>query len=343
MKENKQKRSTAAKIAISLAAVIVIVGLTGWLIISGKLNLINKVTNENRIDPNEATFEDGEHNGGEAINANDVDLNEDDITTFTADDVKNILFIGIDARPGEERGRSDSMIICSINTKTKELKLTSLLRDMYVAIPGYGKNRLNAAYIFGGMSLLDETIEKNFGVKIDGNVSVDFASFVEAFSAVGTIDVELSRQEAQYLNTTPEYSYLKWGLKEGVNALTPEQALAYARTRKVGQGDFARSERQRKVLVAAFNKVKSLPLADILSLADKILPCFSTDMSNGTMLGYITQVGGGGYTMKDTMRLPVDGAWKYAMIDETKSVVLPDLQKNSDAIKEFIYGQTEQK
>ena len=342
MSAEKKKKSKGAKAALIVAAVVVIIGLAGWLFVSGKLGLVERIKNESRINKNEETFEQGENNGGEVIDADEVDLNGEDITTFTAADVKNILFIGYDARPGETRGRSDSMIICSVNTKTKEIKLTSLMRDMYVQIPGFSNNRLNAAYIFGGMSLLDEVIEKNFGIKIDGNVAVDFESFVEAMTAVGNLDITLTKEEAVYLNNEPQYRDLNWKLKEGVNSLTPEQALAYARTRKVGRGDFERTERQRTVIIAAFNKVKQLPLKDILSIADKILPCFATDMSNATLMGYITKVGGGNYSIGDTLRVPVDGAWKYAMVNETMSVVLPDLQKNSDAIKEFIYGQTAQ-
>lgn len=339
MAKKENKKTLVSRIALSLAAVIVIAGLAGWLIISGKLGLIARIRNENRIDRNEATFEEGENNGGKTINESDVDLNGEDIEAFSASDVKNILFIGYDAREGEVRGRSDTMIVCSINKKTKEIKLTSLMRDTYVAIPDYGKNRLNAAYIFGGMSLLNETIEKNFGLKMDGNVAVDFESFVEALTEVGDLEITLTAKEANYMRTDPELGNRSWDLKEGVNSLTPEQVLLYARIRKVGQGDFERTERQRKVIIAAFNKIKQLPLKDILSLADKILPCFATDMNNATILSLITQVGGGNYSIGETLRIPVDGAWSYAMIDGTRSVVLPDLQKNSDALKEFIYGQ----
>jgi len=201
MTGNKKKKSIAGKVILSLVAVIVIVGLAAWLIISGKLNLINRIGNENRINKNEETFEQGDNNGGESIDANDVDLNEDDIKTFTAADVKNILLIGTDGRTVTEKGtRSDTMIICSINTKTKEIKLTSFMRDTYVAIPGFSKNRLNAAHAFGGASLLDETMEKNFGIHIDGNVLVNFESFVEAMTQIGDVEIEISQSEANAIN-----------------------------------------------------------------------------------------------------------------------------------------------
>ena len=212
MSASKKKKSTASKVVISLVAVIAIVGLIGWLLISGKLNLIERIGNEHCIDKNEETFEQGENNGGEAINANEVDLNGEDIDTFKASDVKNILLIGYDLNADNSRGRSDTMIICSVNTKTKDIKLTSLMRDMYVQIPGYSNNRLNAAYIFGGMSLLDEVIEKNFGIHIDGNVAVYFESFIEAMTAVGNLEISLTKKEANYLNTEPTYSSYHWHL-----------------------------------------------------------------------------------------------------------------------------------
>ena len=339
MNAEKKKKPIAAKIALSLAAVIVIVGIAGWLFISGKLGLIDRVKNENRINQNEETFEQDGDNGGESINSNEIDLNEDDINTFTAEDVKNILLIGSDARTKTEKhSRSDTMIICSINSKTKQIKLTSLMRDTYVAIPGFSKNRLNAAFAFGGMSLLNETIEKNFGIKIDGNVAVDFESFVEALVMVGDIQIEVSKEEANAVNRDGGFN-----IKSGLVTLTPDQALRYSRIRHLGRGDFDRTERQRKLVMAAFDKVKKLPLSEIMALADQILPCFATDMTNGTIISYITQVLGGGYSMAgETLRIPVDGAWQYAMIDGKMAVVLPDLQKNSEALQEFIYGQTAQ-
>ena len=334
----KKRKSIGSKVALGLLAVVIVVGLVAWLIISGKLSLINRIGNENRIDPSQETFEDGENNGGESINANDVDLNEDDIRTYTAADVKNILLIGTDGRTVTERGtRSDTMIICSINSKTKEIKLTSFMRDTYVAIPGYSKNRLNAAHAFGGVSLLDETIEKNFGIHIDGNIVVNFDSFVEAMSQVGEIELEITQSEANAINKEGNFR-----LKAGKVSLKPEEALMYVRIRHTGGGDFERTERQRKFLMAAFNKIKSLSLSEMMALADKILPCFATDMSNSMILGYVTQIGSGGYSVGGTMRIPVDDGWKYAMINDTMSVVLPDLAVNSAALQEFIYGVTSQ-
>lgn len=121
-------------------------------------------------------------------------------------DVINILLVGSDnGAQGSEKGdhgRSDSMMVATINFKTKELKLTSFLRDMYVEIPGHGKNKLNAAYAFGGEELLYQTIAKNFNIKIDKFCVVDLSAFEKVINRIGGIEMTLEKEEADYLNST---------------------------------------------------------------------------------------------------------------------------------------------
>ena len=107
--------------------------------------------------------------------------------------IKSILLIGQDKREGESRQRSDSMILATLDKDQGTVSLTSFMRDLYVAIPGYSTTRINAAYAYGGMDLLDQTLEENFGVKIDGNVEVDFEVFQVLVDKVGGIDLELTQ------------------------------------------------------------------------------------------------------------------------------------------------------
>lgn len=329
----KKRMPLAAKICIAIVAVLVVGGLGAWMYVNGKLNLINRIIDTGRINRNEETFEAGENNGGEVINDEDVNFVLEDIKSLISDDVTNILLIGCDARPGETRGRSDSMMICSIKVSTKEIKLASLMRDTYVAIPGFSNNRLNAAFAFGGIALLDETIEKNLGIHIDGNVLVNFDSFVETLLQVGELQIEVSQAEADAVNREGGFS-----IKAGNVLLSPDEALMYARIRHLGHGDFDRTERQRKLVISAFNKIKAMPISEVMSMADKVLPCFSTDLTNTKILSYVFHVVSGGYSLSETLRIPVDGAWKYAMINDYMSVILPDLPKNSKALQEYIYG-----
>lgn len=146
------------------------------------------------------------------------------------------------------------------------------MRDLYVPIPGYKDNRINAAYQFGGMELLDEVIEENLGVHIDGNVEVDFDGFMESLSVLGNLDIELNATEAKYLNAHSDLSETDengWTLKEGVNSMTPAQLLAYSRTRFIGNSDWERTERQRKVLMAAYEKAKNMSPFNLIRLPMK--------------------------------------------------------------------------
>ena len=135
------------------------------------------------------------------------------------------------------------------------------MRDMYVEIPGHGHNKLNAAYAFGGVELLYQTIAKNFGIKIDNYCVVDFSTFEKVINKVGGVEISLEEKEAKYLNTTNYISKKKYrNVKVGKQTLNGNQALGYARVRyvvskKYGDGDFGRTGRQRAVLQAALNKV----------------------------------------------------------------------------------------
>ena len=160
--------------------------------------------------------------------------------------VINILLVGQDRRPGESRARSDSVILCTVNKRTNTLVLTSILRDLYVQIPGYGNNRINAAYAAGGMPLLNETLEYNFGIRVDGNVEVDFTQFQTIVDLMGGVSIELRQDEADLLNRT-----LDAGVEAGVQKLSGAQVLQYSRIRSLdGDGDFSRTNRQQKVLRA---------------------------------------------------------------------------------------------
>ena len=132
--------------------------------------------------------------------------------------VVNILLVGQDRRPDEaaKRSRTDAMILCTINTKTKTLTMTSFMRDLWVHIPGYYNNRLNVPYAKGGFPLLNETLSYNFGVSADYNVEIDFTGFMEAIDAVGGVEIELTSAEAKYLNNRGNWDIEEnkhWNLK----------------------------------------------------------------------------------------------------------------------------------
>jgi LCP family protein required for cell wall assembly len=341
MKRRKKKGSVA--LAVFVVTILVAIAVGGFLMVSGTLNQINRTSTApgNVIAASAETFDRNSSNE-DTIDADDVNLNGDQIRMMEDDDVKNILLIGQDRREGEERQRSDSMILCSINTKTKKIVLTSFMRDLYVQIPGYSNNRINSVYMFGGMKLLDKVIENNFGIKIDGNVEVDFDGFINALTVVGNLDVALTAEEAWYLNggnwSDQGTDSTGWNLQEGVNALTPDQALAYTRIRYIGNGDWERTERQRRIVTAAFDKMMNTGnVATMLKLAREVMPYFTTDMTSADILSYIKTIAVNRITHISGERIPAEGYYKAETVDGM-DVLIPDLAVNSQLLQSYIYG-----
>ncbi|MBQ8913313.1 MAG: LCP family protein [Lachnospiraceae bacterium] len=258
-------------------------------------------------------------------------------------DVYNILLIGQDAREGQGIQRADTIILCTINKSTHTVTLTSIMRDTYVNIPGYGGNRINAAFAFGGIDLLDQTIEENFGVKIDGNALVDFGGFMDAMASVGNLDIELTAEEAEYLNqhpelgTTDEVAVETWNLHEGVNTLTPGQVLGYSRIRHVGNSDWDRTNRQRTVIMAVIDKIKHGHLIKGFKVLDGVAPHITTDISTKNILksafSYVRCSGGG----MQSYYLPAEGTYQATYVDGM-AVLVPDIEANKQVLQQYMQG-----
>lgn len=261
--------------------------------------------------------------------------------------VRNILVIGTDGRTADDRGRSDSMILVSLNYKTNEILMTSFMRDSYVEIPDNGWNKLNAAYAFGGADLLMETIEYNFDVRIDDYVSVDFASFVSVVDAVGGIDIQVSDDEAEAINIIliSEVNELMGDDRNadlldggGMLHLNGKQALSYSRIRYVGNNDFERTERQRRVMSLIFAKLKSFKPSIFKNLASDVIPDVTTNMTSMKMyllslrLPFLA-----GYETKQ-LQIPAEGTYYGADVD-VGNVLEIDRKKNQDIIDEEVFAE----
>lgn len=244
----------------------------------------------------------------------------------------NILLIGQDRRPGESRARSDTMILCTFNKHTKTLTMTSFLRDLYVEIPGYQDNRINAAYAAGGMSLLNETLKENFGIRIDGNIEVDFNQFAQIVDLLGGVTMELRQDEADVINRDAPGT-----VSAGTQLLTGQQALAYARIRSLdADGDFSRTNRQRKVISALLDAYKNASLSTVLSLLDDILPMITTDMNDVKIIAYATEL----FPMLSgadivSQRIPADGSYSGKMINGM-SVLVADMEASRQLLEDTL-------
>lgn len=274
-------------------------------------------------------------------------LEENSTPIIDSKDVFNILLIGSDTRESNDRGRSDAMIIISLNDKTKTITAISIMRDIYLQIPGKKDNRINASYQFGGANLLIETIEQNFKIKIDCYASVDFYAFVDTVDTVGGVTMDLSEKEIPFIEgdmkqvdkTTGQINIIKERSKiqSGTYYLDGIQALNYARIRHTGNSDFDRTGRQRKILEQIFLNVKDLSLSELNQMLKVILPQITTNLSEKEILYLILSLPKlSGYDLRQC-RIPLDGTYSSLTI-RGMSVLGIDFEENNDELHKVIYG-----
>lgn len=317
-KSNRGQRVLLCVLSLVLGLVLIAVGGIGLYAnhLLGKINYVDRET-ERYLSTEEAnqflSNEEPEETNPNAVSMDDSDLDwgESGTSIKHGDDILNIMLIGQDARPGETRARSDVMILVTVNKTQKTLTMTSFLRDLYVQIPGYSNNRMNASYAWGGMSLLDNTLETNFGVCVDGNFEVNFEEFSSVIDVLGGVDIDLTSSEANVINNTTGYG----ALSAGVQHLNGDQALAYARIRKL-DSDFGRTNRQRKLLTALVEKFRNSDLNTLMDLLNEVLPLLTTDLSKTEILSYAADVLPllPQLTL-ESQRIPADGAYVDANIN----------------------------
>ena len=276
-----------------------------------------------------------------------MDEKVDEGLKFDDRNVTNILLVGTDSREkGNRRSRSDTNIILSINRDTKEITMTSFMRDMYVQIPGAGKQRINAAFIFGGPQLLFNTFSTNFGIYLDKYAQVDFYSFMKVVDAVGGVDITVSSAELKSMNNAIAEINRHLGVdasngklkKSGTLHLNGKQALAYSRVRKVGNADFERTERQRRVLTEIFKKAKTMSVSELNDFADVVLPLISTNLTRTEVLSLV--VNSPEYLKYDlkSQRVPIEGSYTYMTVNGA-SVLGVDFAANKKFWYKTVYGE----
>ena len=263
------------------------------------------------------------------------------------DGVYNILLLGVEAigSNGMASGRTDSIMIATINTKQKTLGLTSIMRDSYVNIPGYYSTKINAAFGKDGVNTVYETIAANYGIRLDGSAVVSFETFQKVIDDLGGIDIEITPGEAQYLNTKNYISKRSnRTLKPGVNHMNGNQALGYARVRYVSTldgsvDDFGRTSRHRRVMGAIFKEVKKSNPITLVKMLDTVFSQIQTDIKKENASSYLAEVlelSIDGVPL-DNLRVPVDGTYQGAKINGA-AVVTFDEAKNKEALANFIFS-----
>lgn len=329
----RKKKSLGTKILIGICCVFFAMILT---VVGMGAHFLSRIQQEEPVDVEAGVLSGEKEKPMETADPNAV---------LPADaEVINILLIGEEALKDKGRGRSDSIMIATLNQKQKSVKLTSVLRDCYVTIPGYRDNKLNAAYNEGGAPLLVETVEQNFGIPLDGYVRVNFDGFEAIVDKLGGVEIELTEAEARYLNThdyisKPEYRNVRAGLQ----TLNGNQALGYSRVRYVKgidgeSNDFGRTNRQRIVLNAIFEKYKTKNLLEYISLVDELTQYLKTDLSTTDILSYFAAFVMMGTPKLETFRVPTNDGYTDGDVPGPGKVLLVNFEINQAALREFIYG-----
>lgn len=322
-KEKKKKKKSKFKIAL-IIILVAIIGF-GGVLFSSAVAIVDNFTKGEEI----------EHVEG-------VD------SLASSPDVTNILFIGADKEKGGA-SRSDSIMIISVNKKAGKIIVTSVLRDTHVDIPGECEAKINAAYAWGGANLLIQTIEENFNIKIDGYAVVNFNMFTELVDGLGGIDIEVTDDEADYINNRHNYKGEKkpdeFQSGESVH-LNGYQALWYARIRKL-DSDFMRTYRQRKVITAIAENVKKELLTGnvfgLIATAKEVAPNIETSLTKSeftslilSMLSCISKTGLEMDELLVSQQLPFEDTWWFESKWDGSSIAV-NLSENQELLYNSIY------
>ncbi|WP_346877510.1 MULTISPECIES: LCP family protein [unclassified Clostridium] len=326
MRKKRRKKHLPIKIFIALVIALVLLLVTGWLYGN---NLLSKIKRTE-------------------INENDLGIKDEvneKIQTNNIKDIVNIAILGVDESENDA-GRSDATMIATFDPIHKKLKITSIMRDTYADIPGYGKDKLNHAYAYGGPQLSIKTLNQDFGLNIKDYVKINFEELEGLIDAIGGIDMKMEYMEKYEVNNYIErYSEarniteekLVMDEKTGKYHLTGFQTLGYCRIRSIGNGDFDRTERHRKIMTEMFNKISKAGTAELASMATKLLPYVETSLSNKEIINLATNVLNLGTKNIEQERFPRDEYTHNSKINDIFYLCY-DEDYTEEQIHEYIFN-----
>lgn len=360
--------SVAIRVIAAICAVVMI--LTGALFTSGSV-YISAMLGLIRYDTGNMSYDDlpmlpGDIDDGsvDKVIENPTPVSIDNVEVRgNTDDITNIMLIGVDGRQSEGySARSDTNMILSVNTATETIKLTSILRDTWVTVPGLDFDsdgmadycKLNAAFYYGGFELLSETIELNFKIDIDQYIAVDFEAFEKAVDALGGVDIELTEEEAEFIPVesddpdrfaTPDNPDLEpLGHEAGLYHLNGQQTLAYCRIRTLYvSSDFTRQSNQRKVVDQLMSKAKTMNFATLTSVLTAVLPYVQTNMTQQDLLSYAAgALAYTDYTIESDYAVPSgNGDCESAWIGDGLGIWLTDPEQTTLSLHQYLYSEFE--
>ncbi|WP_133013985.1 LCP family protein [Clostridium cuniculi] len=266
------------------------------------------------------------------IDKNDIGIKEEieDKLSNYSDKIINIALFGVDAEDGEA-GRSDSIMIATIDTIHKKLKLTSIMRDSYVNISGRGNDKINHAYAFGGPQLAIKTLNENFDLNISDFVSVNFTTLPRIIDILGGVTIDITNEEVSHI---PGISY------EGEYNLNGKQALAYSRIRYASGGDYVRTNRQRTILNKVFEKILTMDISNYTNIVNEILPMLKTSLKYSDIIDLGSEVLKIGVKELEQGRFPRDEYCEGKMIEGIYYLTF-DKEKTVKQLYEYIFEDIE--
>lgn len=336
---SKQKGSTKKKRKLKVGKIVLLIFEVFLLVGVGILLLgVLKTTGDSGITKYEI---------------NDAQANSDVKANFEKDEnlqqYRNIALFGVDPRNGQlgKGTRTDTIMICSINEVTGDVKLVSVYRDTYLNIGNDVYNKCNSAYAKGGPEQAITMLNMNLDLYITDFVTVGFEGLMDTIDALGGVDIDVTKAEIPHLNNyqasmycteenpnnlTTNYTPVK---NPGLQTLTGYQALAYCRIRAVGN-DFQRTERQRNVLQQILLKAKQEDPATLTKIANEVFPLIATSLDVEELLSLISNVGK--YSITETSGFPFEDSITTGNIGSKGSCVVPiDLEYNVELLHEFLY------
>ncbi len=349
----KAKKSNIIKIAafcfVALIMVIVNVAVTFAFDMLGNVNTITQEqVDDFRVQGDELVELDKEfaESSTDTVSETDLDLPTDYI--MSTDDVSLILLVGSDSRLGVSKAaRSDSMMIVAIDRKHKKIKMASIMRDLFAIIPDYKNDRFNTAFYYDSrygnldLKITFRTIEKNLGIKMEDYVVVDFSGFRKIVDLLGGVSIEVNKKEAQYMCSHKDYGrFPRYKEGAGTYLMTGAEALNYCRMRKVGNGDFERTERQRKVISQIVSQLKGSDASTLYNIAMACMDSVVTNIPEQEIIGYAMEaVDILGYDIVQ-MQIPIEGSYVYSNVYKgttRMSVLWPNYNWNAKQLRKFIF------
>ena len=326
--QKKKKKKLAVVLIVELVVLVALV--VGFAIYYANSKL-DEVVDEEQVEEKE-----------------NIDVS-DAVTEVMSEKYTTIALFGLDAREGGDMTKagtahSDAIIIASINNETKEVKLASVYRDCFLEIAksGAGTQKVTHAYILGGPTCSVETLNKNMDLNIKDYVSVDFKALTKAIDALGGVTINVKSNELNNLNHNLQEQIEVTGIASdgvwsaGEQTLNGAQATAYARIRKVGNGDFERTQRQRAVISAMVKKAKQSDLATLNDVIDQVPPEVATNLSKSQIVSLAKDLMS--YDLGDNIGFPLSNT--TPTLGSKGSVVVPaNLISNVEHLHAFLYPE----